>query len=62
MTSDRPYRAALDPPAAVAELEANAGTQFDPLVVDVFVAALAEDAPARDVGLAPEPPTSPLAS
>jgi hypothetical protein len=33
MVSERPYRRALEPAAAVAELFANAGTQFDPAVV-----------------------------
>jgi HD-GYP domain-containing protein (c-di-GMP phosphodiesterase class II) len=33
MTTDRPYRAALSFDAAVEELRANAGTQFDPAVV-----------------------------
>src|SRR4051812_13363146 len=36
MTSDRPYRRSLGHRTAVAELEANAGTQFDPLVVEAF--------------------------
>jgi len=38
MTTDRPYRAALPIAAAVAELEDNAGSQFDPRVVAVLVA------------------------
>jgi HD-GYP domain-containing protein (c-di-GMP phosphodiesterase class II) len=33
MTSDRPYRCAMTQSEAVAELLANAGTQFDPHVV-----------------------------
>ena len=40
MTSDRPYRKAMPVPAALAELRRHAGTQFDPAVVDVFVAAI----------------------
>lgn len=39
MTTDRPYRAALPVETALNELSANAGTQFDPRVVDVFLAA-----------------------
>jgi diguanylate cyclase (GGDEF)-like protein len=40
MTSDRPYRAAMSDADARAELRAGAGTQFDPRVVDNFVAVL----------------------
>jgi response regulator RpfG family c-di-GMP phosphodiesterase len=36
MVHDRPYSPALSHEAALAELEANAGTQFDPDVVEVF--------------------------
>jgi HD-GYP domain-containing protein (c-di-GMP phosphodiesterase class II) len=42
MTTDRPYREAMSEDAAVAELVANAGTQFDPTVVDALVECLAE--------------------
>lgn len=42
MTSDRPYRKALPLEVAVAELSGNAGTQFDPAIVDVFTSALSE--------------------
>jgi HD-GYP domain-containing protein (c-di-GMP phosphodiesterase class II) len=37
MTTDRPYRKALDRDAALAEMRANAGSQFDPRVVDALV-------------------------
>jgi putative nucleotidyltransferase with HDIG domain len=37
MTTDRPYRAASTYDAAVAELRAHAGTQFDPRVVGAFL-------------------------
>jgi diguanylate cyclase (GGDEF)-like protein len=40
MTSDRPYRPALGQDAALAELEACAGSQFDPTVVRALVAEL----------------------
>src|SRR5689334_12750121 len=34
MTTDRPYRRAMTPEAAIEELRENAGTQFEPRVVD----------------------------
>ncbi len=37
MTNDRPYRKALNKDVAVEELKKNAGTQFDPIIVDVFI-------------------------
>jgi len=37
MTHDRSYRKAMSKEAAVAEIINNAGTQFDPEVVRVFV-------------------------
>ena len=44
MTSDRPYRKAMSLARAREELEANAGSQFDPQVVDALLGALdAED-------------------
>ena len=42
MTSMRPYRQAMSHEAAVAELRANAGTQFDPHVVEALVDIAAE--------------------
>lgn len=36
MASRRPYRTALAPEAALAELEERAGTQFDPTVVQIL--------------------------
>ena len=47
MTADRPYRAALGHDAARAELQACAGSQFDPNVVDAFLRALAPSARRR---------------
>ncbi len=37
MTSDRPYRPAISPEAACAELEKGKGKQFNPTVVDAFL-------------------------
>jgi HD-GYP domain-containing protein (c-di-GMP phosphodiesterase class II) len=44
MVTDRPYREAMSTGEAVAELRANAGTQFDPCVVGQLV-ALVETSP-----------------
>jgi putative nucleotidyltransferase with HDIG domain len=40
MTSDRPYRKALEAEVAIAEIAANAGTQFDPELVPIFIELL----------------------
>jgi diguanylate cyclase (GGDEF)-like protein len=51
MTADRPYRARTSTEAACEELLRCSGTQFDPVVVDAFISALAEagaGAPAVD--------------
>jgi putative nucleotidyltransferase with HDIG domain len=40
MTSDRPYRKALAVDVAIGELSANAGTQFDPTLVPIFIELL----------------------
>ncbi|HZP72947.1 MAG TPA: HD-GYP domain-containing protein [Gaiellaceae bacterium] len=45
MTTDRSYRRALTTQAAIEELRANRGTQFDPAVVDALVARLALGTP-----------------
>ncbi len=46
MTTSRPYRAALKHETALDELRANAGTQFDPRVVEAALAILAAPTPA----------------
>ena len=42
LTSDRPYRRALDRDAAVAVLLERRGTMYDPLIVDAFIRILPE--------------------
>jgi HD-GYP domain-containing protein (c-di-GMP phosphodiesterase class II) len=37
MTSDRPYRKALTKVKAIEEFKRGKATQFDPMLVDVFV-------------------------
>jgi HD-GYP domain-containing protein (c-di-GMP phosphodiesterase class II) len=43
MTTDRSYRAAMSLDEAIEELEANAGTQFSPAVVDALMRVLKAD-------------------
>jgi len=43
MTQTRPYRPSLSCKAALRELRANAGTQFNPVVVEAFVSAVVEE-------------------
>jgi HD-GYP domain-containing protein (c-di-GMP phosphodiesterase class II) len=45
MVSDRPYRGGRSAAEALAELRANAGTQFDPAVVEAFEEALRDRRP-----------------
>jgi len=55
MTTHRSYRPAMSLEAAIAELHANAGTQFDPDVVAATVRVL------LDGDIAPHPQTAILA-
>ncbi len=55
MTTDRPYRRAMPEEDAVAELRANAGTQFDPRVVEALVSCLG-DGPHDQPDESPEKP------
>jgi diguanylate cyclase (GGDEF)-like protein/putative nucleotidyltransferase with HDIG domain len=55
MTSDRPYRAAMDHDEAVAELRRHAASQFDPAVIAVLVDLLG---PATEDGGAARPAES----
>jgi HD-GYP domain-containing protein (c-di-GMP phosphodiesterase class II) len=49
MTTDRIYRPALSRLGAIGELEANAGTQFDPQVVDAVLRRVEAEAARLDV-------------
>lgn len=44
MTTERPYRAALDSERALSELAVKSGSQFDPKVVDALIEAIREHA------------------
>lgn len=37
MTSQRPYRERIDPEVAIEELKNKSGTQFDPMIVEIFI-------------------------
>jgi putative nucleotidyltransferase with HDIG domain len=50
MTTDRPYRKAMTPEEAVAELRANSGTQFEPRVVEALVTVVEGDRARTDDG------------
>jgi diguanylate cyclase (GGDEF)-like protein/putative nucleotidyltransferase with HDIG domain len=50
MTTDRPYRKALSYAEACQELKKNAGTQFDPQLIDPFLASVKEHFLMRSLG------------
>jgi HD-GYP domain-containing protein (c-di-GMP phosphodiesterase class II) len=63
MTTDRSYRKSLGLEVALSELHKNAGTQFDPAVVEALVAVVSEPAPEPEWQLqigAGEPAPAPL--
>ena len=47
MTTDRPYRQAMSTAAAIEELKANAGTQFDPTIVAALIEVIEDAEPER---------------
>ncbi|HHX93427.1 MAG TPA: diguanylate cyclase [Clostridiales bacterium] len=49
MTTDRPYRSALDSESAIRELEKSRGGQFDPNLLDVFISVIEDEARERTV-------------
>jgi len=53
MTTDRSYRKARSAAEAVAELRRNAGTQFDPAVVDTLVGIIDEGEDVRPIPIRP---------
>jgi len=50
MISDRPYRKALSSRDALQELQRCAGSQFDPLLIDLFLEALSREPSGRPSG------------
>jgi HD-GYP domain-containing protein (c-di-GMP phosphodiesterase class II) len=61
MTTDRSYRPAMTLEAAVLELRVNAGTQFDPAVVEAMITVLGRKARAATVAPA-LPDVAPVAA
>jgi HD-GYP domain-containing protein (c-di-GMP phosphodiesterase class II) len=47
MTTDRPYRGAMPREAAIEELHANSGSQFDPRIITAVVKVVLEGEPAQ---------------
>lgn len=63
LVTPQTYQSALSHDAALAELSAHAGAQFDPLVVQALAECFrSDDAPSLAAGPAPAPPQSPVAT
>lgn len=62
MAADRPYRRGLSAETILAEVQANAGTQFDPVVAAAFCAVVQREGPAVIVNSSREPHTLPAMS
>jgi len=62
MTTDRPYRDAMSTEAALAELRANSGTQFDPRVVGALVVLVSERLGSEPEGLRTMPASATAAT
>jgi putative nucleotidyltransferase with HDIG domain len=62
MRTDRAYRQALSYEAAVAEMIASSGTQFDPRIVEALLRVVARDEPADATGGPTAPAVEPPAS
>ena len=43
LSSERPYRAAMDPDQALQIIKENSGSHFDPVVVDAFFEVIEQD-------------------
>ncbi|MGH2590359.1 MAG: HD-GYP domain-containing protein, partial [Actinomycetota bacterium] len=48
MTSDRPYKRAMELESAVEEIRRCSGSQFDPAIVDVFLEARLDEWDVQD--------------
>jgi HD-GYP domain-containing protein (c-di-GMP phosphodiesterase class II) len=49
LTNDRPYRRARSAEAALSEIDAHRGTQFDPAVVDALFSVVAPALPLQQL-------------